>query len=236
MSVSWKAGAAKSDGDGGATVVISVETEGGRTISGEVGVTRRGRLKTELPMGEGAPALPDALKGCVGFALGGLDHLAEVAADAARAAKLIPAADPGRSITSEPRILTFRDGYCDDANSEGCVVSVDDPAAVKATGKYRGPPDCPPNLDFVACPSGLPGRKYLALADAKTGLPAAQLKFQPGSLWVNDLDPSLGGTLVLALADWPTVWPSWQDAEDAIREAHRRGILAPRHAPVGAAS
>lgn len=207
MNVHWKAGEVRGS-DGIAFVQVQAVDETGKVYGdGVVRVTRRGLLAKTLLGGDGPPELPDSIKGAVGFSLGGLKGLQDEVARAARAAGFIPAADPEKEITGKPRILSF---------TEGCVVVVDDPVAIaKAVvdGRYNGPKDVPPNLEFVMHPAALPGRKYLNVM--RNFLPFAPPNGQ-----------DLPADAVLTLeAGWATIWPSWTDADQAISEAYRSEVL-----------
>jgi hypothetical protein len=216
MTCHWKVLTVVPEADGpGAVVEVRAEEDDGQLRGeGAVRVTVNGTLR-EIP-GGGPPALPDSLKGAVGFALGGLRGLEQTVAEAARFAKLIPPADPKRNITTEPRILTVAQN---DELGEGCVVVVDDLEAIaKSEKKYRGPQ--PLNLDFIEDPPGLPGRKYLSVTDSK-GTPI------PPPRTLNDRIAIFDGedTRLILTGAFATIYRSWQDADDAIRTAREVGVL-----------
>lgn len=216
--VTWKIGAVLAE-SGMAVVAVEARGEDGKLYGeGDVRVTEAGRLKTTLPNGDGPAELPDTLRGAVGWALGGLKNLTEQAARAAREAGAIPAANPLRAILASPRILQVKESGAESA--EGCIVVVDDPAAIVASGKeYRGPPGLP-NLDFIYSPAGLPGRRYLSVTNA-AGAPMTPPRTLNDQVAVFDGED----TRLVLTTDFSTIYRSWEDARDAIREARERGVI-----------
>ena len=192
---------------GAAVVVLIIATEEGKSAAGTVELDRRGNLISASRNLQPDPSCIDAA-------------LLETARKAARDAGVIPPVPyPERAITGRPRILRMVDAEDSDANGEGCVVVVDDPAAVIASGRYRGPKEAPPNRDFVRRPAALPGRKYLNLTNEEgQGI-------QPDNM--EDVGMCLDiQHLKLVLSDsFATVYRDLQDAEEAIRLARAHQVL-----------
>lgn len=135
-----------------------------------------------------------------------------------------PAAEPkarsARPITGEPRIVCLVDGHHRDANSEGCMVVVDDVEAIAvavASGKYHGPPG-PPDLDYVTYPAKLPRRRYLSTV-SPGGVPAEMPRYENGAARWNLTSFSLTHGL-------GTIFATWEEAQQAIAHAREAGLVS----------
>lgn len=198
---------------GGALLDVTLHSAAGQ-VEGQAILDKRGELTNMTP----------ELQKAVDDTPGAIQDFLDVARQRARAAKLIPPVPyPEREITKRPRILTIRDGKDEEANGEGCLVVVDDPAAVVATGKYGGPPEAPPNRDFIRDIAGLPGRKYLVVTD-QAGKPIQPPRSLDGRVAVFHGKDVTGEVLAFS-TEFATVFRSWDDAEMAIFEARVRGLL-----------
>jgi hypothetical protein len=129
-----------------------------------------------------------------------------------------PAPRAGRPITGAPRIVSLSDYSHREANSEGCMVVVDDVAAVAEAvkaGKYTGPPGAP-DLDYITYPAKLPGRRYLSTVSA--GVVGQVPRYENGAARWN-----LAGFALTA--GWGTVFETWEEAQQAISHALEQGVL-----------